>query len=448
MYDAPFPPLLDRPAGLDKAAAPIAALRRRMADIYGAPENALLPVRGVAQAIELLQRYASDAIVIASPGSASAALSSAEIDQRARDAKLIVLDERFIEFSGAQSYAQKAATSANVVVIRSLEVAYGLAGAPCAAIIGPPAIIASLERQIELGALPAVIVQAAEAVLGPARVAEQARRIEDVKQERRRLFEVLRGANIDAAESEAPFVLASTTPEIAARLKAFSIAGHFIAPDRFRLLVRSRQQNDLALSAFGIDAAAAPPRTSEVVRETAETSIAVRLDLDRPTPVVISTGVPFYDHMLTQIAVHAGFSLTLTCVGDTEVDAHHTIEDCALAIGQALSQALGQRRGIARYGFTTPMDEAQAQVAIDLSGRPYLVFNGAFDAPLLGAYPTEMTEHVFRSLSQTMGAAIHLAVTGENDHHKTEACFKAFGRALRQAIRAEGAAVPSSKGVL
>lgn len=189
-------------------------------------------------------------------------------------------------------------------------------------------------------------------------------------------------------------------------------------------------------------------RRAEIVRETRETKVTVSLDLDREARPSIKTGVGFYDHMLEQIAQHGGVALTLTCDGDLEVDAHHTIEDCALALGQALKQALGERRGIARYGFVLPMDEAEAKVSLDLGGRPYLVFDGAFAAPSLGGYPTEMTEHVFRSLAQSMGAAIHVAVTGENDHHKTEACFKAFGRALRQALRVEGDVTPSSKGVI
>lgn len=189
-------------------------------------------------------------------------------------------------------------------------------------------------------------------------------------------------------------------------------------------------------------------RRAELVRETKETWIAVTVDLDKRTPPSISTGVGFYDHMLGQVAQHGGFALDLQCKGDLGIDAHHTIEDCALAFGQALKRALGERRGIARFGFLLPMDETEAKVSIDLGGRPYLVFEGAFDAPLLGAYPTEMTEHVFRSLSQAMGASIHVAVAGENDHHKTEACFKAFGRALRQAIAIEGDTLPSTKGVI
>lgn len=189
-------------------------------------------------------------------------------------------------------------------------------------------------------------------------------------------------------------------------------------------------------------------RRAEIVRNTSETRITVALDLDRQAPPSVDTGLGFYDHMLSQIAAHAGFALALRCEGDLQVDAHHTIEDCALALGEALRQALGDRRGIGRFGFVLPMDEAEAHVSIDLSGRPYLVFEAAFEAPLLGAYPTQMTEHVFRSLAQSMGAAIHLSVRGANDHHKTEACFKAFGRALRQAVARDGQSIPSTKGVL
>lgn len=189
-------------------------------------------------------------------------------------------------------------------------------------------------------------------------------------------------------------------------------------------------------------------RRAEVLRETRETQVAVSVDLDRRTAPMIETGVPFYDHMLQQVAQHGGIALSLTCKGDLEIDAHHTIEDCALTLGQALKQALGERRGIARYGFVLPMDEAEAKVSLDLGGRPYLVFEGAFAQAKLGDYPTEMTEHVFRSLAQSMGAAIHVSVTGDNDHHKTEACFKAFGRALRQAIAIESQDLPSTKGVI
>jgi len=191
-----------------------------------------------------------------------------------------------------------------------------------------------------------------------------------------------------------------------------------------------------------------PRRTATASRKTKETAIEVRIDLDAESPVAISTGIGFFDHMLEQIARHGGFSLQLDCRGDLEVDEHHTVEDCALALGQALREALGDKRGIGRYGFLLPMDESEAQVAIDLSGRPYAVFEGMFGRERVGGLPTELVPHFFRSLGDSLGAAIHVSVRGENTHHMVEACFKAVGRALRQAIRIEGKELPSSKGVL
>jgi imidazoleglycerol-phosphate dehydratase/histidinol-phosphatase len=197
-----------------------------------------------------------------------------------------------------------------------------------------------------------------------------------------------------------------------------------------------------------VDRLGSPERAVTVVRKTKETDVHVRVNLDRPGPVAIATGIGFYDHMLEQVARHGGFALELTCVGDLAVDEHHTVEDCALALGQALRQALGDKVGIARFGFVLPMDEAQAQVAIDLSGRPYPVFEGTFGRDSVGGLPTELVPHFFRSLAESLGAALHVRVTGENTHHMVEACFKATGRALRQAVRIEGTELPSSKGTL
>jgi imidazoleglycerol-phosphate dehydratase/histidinol-phosphatase len=191
-----------------------------------------------------------------------------------------------------------------------------------------------------------------------------------------------------------------------------------------------------------------PERTATVVRKTRETDIHVRVNLDRTAPVAIATGIGFYDHMLEQVARHGGFSLELTCVGDLEIDEHHTVEDCAIALGQALRDALGDKLGLARFGFVLPMDETQAQVAIDLSGRAYSVFEGKFARESVGGLPTELVPHFFRSLADSLGAAVHVQVKGENSHHMVEACFKATGRALRQAVRIEGTELPSSKGVL
>jgi imidazoleglycerol-phosphate dehydratase / histidinol-phosphatase len=189
-------------------------------------------------------------------------------------------------------------------------------------------------------------------------------------------------------------------------------------------------------------------RRAEINRTTKETEISVAVDLNRESPIHVSTGLGFFDHMLEQIAKHGGFSMQLTCKGDLHIDEHHTVEDCALALGQALRQALGDKRGIQRYGFLLPMDEALAQVAIDLSGRPYFVFEGKFGRDSVGQLPTELVPHFFRSLAETLGASINLKVQGENTHHMIEACFKGVGRALRQAFRVVDTELPSTKGTL
>jgi imidazoleglycerol-phosphate dehydratase / histidinol-phosphatase len=192
----------------------------------------------------------------------------------------------------------------------------------------------------------------------------------------------------------------------------------------------------------------APARRAEVRRTTKETDVRVALDLSREGPSSIATGLGFFDHMLEQIAKHGGFALELTCRGDLSVDEHHTVEDCALALGAALREALGEKRGIGRYGFLLAMDEAEAQVALDLSGRAYFVWEGRFAREKVGDLPTELVPHFFRSLADSLGAALHLTVRGENTHHMVESCFKGVGRSLRQAIRLEGAELPSTKGVL
>jgi imidazoleglycerol-phosphate dehydratase/histidinol-phosphatase len=190
------------------------------------------------------------------------------------------------------------------------------------------------------------------------------------------------------------------------------------------------------------------PRRAVVQRNTKETRIRVEVDLDRTAEPAIRTGLPFFDHMLEQIGKHGGFALDVRTEGDLHIDEHHTVEDTALALGQALKEALGDKRGIGRYGFTLPMDEALASAALDFSGRPYLVFDGEFKRERVGDLPTELVPHFFRSVCDAAALNLNLSVRGDNDHHKVEACFKSFARALRQAIRREGVELPSTKGAL
>jgi len=190
-------------------------------------------------------------------------------------------------------------------------------------------------------------------------------------------------------------------------------------------------------------------RTSSISRKTKETDIQLSLCLDGGE-ISVSTGVGFFDHMLTAFAVHGGFGLTVNVCGDLAVDCHHTIEDTGIVLGQAIREAVGDKKGIARFGSSyVPMDEALGFCALDISNRAYLVFDAAFTAPMIGAYDTQMSEEFFRAVASNAGITLHLKCEyGKNDHHIVEALYKAFARALKMAVKIEGDAVLSSKGVL
>lgn len=193
------------------------------------------------------------------------------------------------------------------------------------------------------------------------------------------------------------------------------------------------------------------PRIATIVRTTRETDITLTLNLDGTGETSIKTGIGFLDHMLTALARHARFDLTLTCKGDLDVDGHHTSEDCALALGTAIDQALGERRGIQRFGFAfCPLDEALTRVVIDLSGRPAPVVSLGLRREKIGAMATENITHVFQSLAISMRASMHVdCLRGENDHHRSESAFKACALALRQAVsQTNDTRIPSTKGVL
>jgi len=513
----PFPPLGDGSlaANVNRYPEPQPErLRQAMAALYGVPRDALVITRGADDAIDMLVRGFCrpevDAVAISSPAFAAyahfARLQGArvidipltpefefdpeafierlkdddalklafictpnnptgvEVDPDAvlavADAlpeTIVVADEAYLEFSATPSLCAEAASRPNLVVLKTLSKAFGLAGARVGCAIGSPELIAMAARALPPYPMPTPSIEAAIAALSPSRRSVHAERVARIKTERARVAERLSqspivrrarggGGNFLFLEVEQP-------EQLAAKLRALGIRVRWrpnAAPGGLRLTIGNEAENDAALAAFGVAAVGRPVRRAEIARDTKETRIAVAVDLDRAAPRKVETGIPFYDHMLDQVAAHAGFSLVLSCDGDLDIDAHHSVEDCAIALGTALSRALGERRGIGRFGFALPMDEAEAQVLIDLSGRPYLRFEGRFAASHIGAYPTEMTEHVFRSLADSLGASIHVRVEGENDHHKTEACFKAFGRALRQAVRREGDldALPSTKGLL
>ncbi|HEX4736069.1 MAG TPA: histidinol-phosphate transaminase [Allosphingosinicella sp.] len=513
----PYPPLSDGAlaAGVNRYPEPRPArLVQAMAALYGVAPESLIVTRGADDAIDILIRTfcrpGEDAVSICQPTFSAYAhfahLQGARVIEMRLDAEfdfdadaflaevtdeknlklaflcspnnptgnlipaaemlrvaeslpetIVVLDEAYLDFADAPSLVEEATRRPNLVVLKTLSKAFGLAGARIGGLIAEPELAAIAARALPPYPLPTLSIEAAMAALTPARRPIHLQRIERIKAERERLAPILArsplvksvrsgGGNFLFLEVEEPEALAQKLHSLGIRVRFRPNA----APGGVRLTIGTDAENEAALAAFGINDTKAPSRRGEIVRETKETKIAVAVDLDRATPRRIETGIGFYDHMLDQVAAHGGFSLLLTCQGDLEIDAHHSIEDCALAFGTALSKALGERRGIGRFGFALPMDETEAQVLIDLSGRPYSQFEGSFEATHIGAWPTEMTRHVFRSLADSLGAAIHVKVTGENDHHKTEACFKAFGRALRQAVGREGVGqgVPSTKGVL
>lgn len=381
------------------------------------------------------------------------------------DKALVVVDEAYIEFARSESLLNRLAQFPNLVILRTLSKAYALAGARCGTLIAHADIVSLLARVITPYALPTQTIDAVLTFTNGQHRVESAQRIDMILAERQYLSERLAQLPLIRRvwPSDSNFLLVDCA-DAQQVLRAATAVGLIIRDprsqlglgDSLRISVGTPEQNDRLLrgiaAACGVEfqtrAQAETRRVARISRKTKETDIQVVVNLDQESPIRISTGLGFFDHMLEQVAKHGGFSLQLSCSGDLHIDEHHTVEDCALALGQALKSALGDKRGIHRYGFLLPMDEALAQVAIDLSGRPYFVFEGEFGRDQVGELPTELVPHFFRSLAETLGAAINIKVTGENTHHMIEACFKGVGRSLRQAFRITDTELPSTKGTL
>lgn len=368
---------------------------------------------------------------------------------------LVVIDEAYIEFSEQDSLADQIGAVPNLVVLRTLSKAYALAGVRGGALLADPAVIDLLLKVLPPYPIARPVESAILSALAPSAMAIHAQRLSETLSERERLVSgLVKSKFVETAyPSDANFILLeiNDAPALFSRLRQFNvkIRDYRSTTGRVRVSVGSPDENTIALQAFGvIDAIERADRIGEMFRKTNETDISVRVNLDDVTQTKIETGIGFYDHMLEQIAKHGGMGLTMACEGDLHIDAHHTVEDTALAFGSALKQALGNKAGIGRYGYVIPMDETQAQVAIDLSGRPAAVFRGEFPTDHVGDFPVEMCPHFFESLAQTLGAAIHIDVNGDNSHHMIEACFKAVGRALRPALAVSGSDIPSTKGTL
>ena len=377
-----------------------------------------------------------------------------------RTQSLVVVDEAYIEFTDEPTgLLASLETTPNLVVLRTLSKAHALAGERVGAVIGAPALILHLRKILAPYPLTQTSIRAALEALGPNGLVQNAERRRLLVAERERMARLLAQSPwIEHVYPSAANFLLMRTTDAAAVMQTLRRYG-ILARDRsgeianaVRLSIGTPAENNLVLQALGVtvaeSAASLTPRLFSVHRGTKETAIDVTVNLDAPHFLNIDSGIGFFDHMLAQIATHGGFGLELHCKGDLHIDQHHSIEDCALALGEALKAALGDKRGIARFGFIAPLDEALAQVTIDLSGRPFCKFDGVLPAPSVGGMSSEMVPHFFHSLATALGAALHVTVRGDNAHHMTEAAFKATGRAMRQAFRREGQELPSTKGVL
>ena len=493
MFNSPFSSLSGPGAGLESLPPSLEPLRERMAGFYGVEAHQLMVTRGASHGLEILMRRlrvhghefvwagadhyleslcgvynlgvrnppeggqlmkGGGFYLIHNPSQKDGRvwnLITARILAVEIFPTLLVIDESYGDVCAEGSLAELATAEPNVVVLKSLSYLFGLAGARAGALIANTKTLQGLLKYCEPHPLPTPSIRAAEAALSPSRALSVQARIDAIRSEQARLRTALEtSTRLESfALNDGPFLVLKPKNLLQAQtaLKRMGLAPQVTAAGLL-LALGDAAANDRLLKALDIAVEARPPRLGEILRDTRETRISVLVNLDQARPVKVSTGIGFFDHMLDQVATHGGFSLQLACEGDLDIDGHHTVEDCMLAFGSALKQALGDRAGMARFGFVVPMDETEARVSIDLGGRSFCVFKGEFSSSHIGDYQTEMTAHAFRSLSETLGASIHVEVTGGNDHHKTEACFKALGRALRQATRIEGDALPSTKGML
>ena len=389
------------------------------------------------------------------PTGNSLSLAQIEYVLQALPETVIAIDEAYLEFSAIPSAIALMAKYTNLVVMKTMSKAFAFAGVRLGSVLAQAEIIELIRKVMAPYPLAEPCIRVALQTLAPQGLYLAQQRIETLKVERERVFQALQVVTgIKVYPSDANFLLIQVAD--AAKTYRELLAKGIIVRNRhkdiantLRVTIASHAENNLLLAAFGVGGVVSKiERSAIVVRNTNETKIIVEVNLDQTAPVVIQTGIGFFDHMLEQLGKHGGFSLKIIADGDTHIDYHHTVEDVAITLGQALKQALGNKRGINRYGFSVPMDESLASANIDLSGRGVLVYEAKFATPMIADFPVEMVEHFFYSLADSMEAAIHLKVTGENAHHQVEGLFKAFAKALQQAIAITSDNLPSTKGVL
>ena len=366
-----------------------------------------------------------------------------EIVELARNAPetIVVVDEAYLEYGGT-SCAPWVETLPNLVVLRTLSKAFGFAALRVGYALAHPETASLLDERRAPAPISGPAAAIASAALRQPRLGD----VETTVAERERVRIALLAAGHDCPRTATNFVFVRTDEPLAERLEAQGIVVRAF-PEGIRISIRRPSENDVLLRALGAEPGPAAGRDATVLRTTTETALRLTLDLDGGGRTRIETGIGFLDHLLTLLAFHASFDLELVAGGDLAVDEHHTVEDVLAAFGTALSQALGTREGLARYGSAiVPMDEARASAAVDLVRRAHAEIELGFSGDRVGALAVSLVAHALERFAMEAGCTVHVESSGADDHHVAEAAFKALGQALRQAVAPGDAGVRSTKG--
>ncbi len=402
---------------------------------------------------EVIKAESPKLIFICSPNNPTGNLMAVEaIEELLKSDAIVVVDEAYMDFSSQPSWTIRLSEFNNLLVMQTFSKARGMASIRLGMGLGNPEIIAVLDKikpPYNVNGLTQDV-----ALKSLSKFDEKV--VEELVEEREKLESALPKLDqvIRIHPTEANFILtefrdAKGTYELLAKNGVVVRDRSKQIANCLRITVGTPQENEKLLTLLrGEKLTESADRIGKVRRTTNETDISIEVNLDDNSQTSISTGIGFYDHMLDQVSKHGKIGLKIQVQGDLEIDEHHTVEDTAIALGEAFLQALGDKRGIERYGYILPMDDCLAQVAIDFGGRAWLEWKADFSREKVGELPTEMFYHFFKSFSDASKCNLNIKAEGDNEHHKIEAIFKAFARAMKMAVKVEGNDLPSTKGVL
>lgn len=405
-------------------------------------------------ASELIQEKGPKLIFICSPNNPTGNLiSTRAIEELLSSNAIVIIDEAYSDFSSEDSWTTRINEFDNLLVMQTFSKARGMASIRLGMGFGNPEIISILDKIKP----PYNVNGLTQEVAFKSMNTFDRQVVEDLISERQMLEKELPSIDqvLKVYPSEANFLLVEFKDSRSTYQK---LAGEgLVVRDRskqiancLRVTVGTKEENQKLLALLrGEELQPVNDRVGKVRRTTSETDISIEVNLDDNSQTSISTGIGFYDHMLDQVSKHGKVGLKIKVEGDLHIDEHHTVEDTAIALGEAFLNALGDKKGIERYGYMVPMDDALAQVAIDFGGRAWLEWGTDFQREKVGELPTEMFYHFFKSFSDSARCNLNIKAEGDNEHHKIEAIFKAFARAIKMAVKKDGSNdLPSTKGVL